>query len=173
MKYGAILADPPWPYYTGKAMPYNMLSLEEIALLSIGALAAKDCVLFCWTTFPYLDAGISTVRAWGFRFVTIAFTWIKTNSKADSYFVGMGFWTRGSAEVCLLGIKGHPRRKRKDVRQLIVAHRREHSRKPDEQYGRIESLVDGPYLELFARYSHPGWDCWGNEIESTIELEVS
>lgn len=77
----------------------------------------------------------------------------------------LGYWTRSNSEVCLLATRGKPKRSNADVRQAIIAPRREHSRKPDGIHERIERLVAGPYLELFARQRRPGWDCWGNEVE--------
>ena len=174
MKYGAILADPPWPWCVGgsRSPSYPLMPMDQLTALPVSDLAADNSCCFMWVIMPRITDGIVVLEAWGFRYVTVAFTWVKTNLKADSYFVGLGQWTRSNAEICLLGVRGHPQRKRRDVRQLIVAHRREHSRKPDEQYDRIEALVDGPYLELFARHTHHGWDAWGNEVKSNISLEA-
>jgi len=85
--------------------------------------------------------------------------------------MGLGYWSRANAEMCLLGTIGHPKRKQKNVHSLIVSQRREHSRKPEEIYGRIERLVDGPYLEMFARHRRNGWACWGNEVTGDLRLE--
>jgi N6-adenosine-specific RNA methylase IME4 len=110
------------------------------------------------------------IESWGFAYKTCAFTWLK----ADPYrlfaddktpFAGMGYWTRANSEVCLLATRGKPKRKSKSVRQGIIEPRREHSRKPDCVYERIEQLVDGPYLELFARQERPGWTAWGNQTD--------
>ena len=101
---------------------------------------------------------------------TVAFYWVKANAKADltclsesDYFTGLGYWTRANPEQCLLATRGSPHRKAKDVRRLVVDYRREHSRKPDRVRHGIERLVEGPYLELFARESAPGWSAWGAE----------
>jgi len=84
--------------------------------------------------------------------------------------MGLGYWTRANSEVCLLATRGKPKRKHADVRQAILEPRREHSRKPDCVYDRIERLVDGPYLELFARQTRPGWDSWGLEVNKFGEM---
>jgi N6-adenosine-specific RNA methylase IME4 len=97
----------------------------------------------------------------------VGFYWVKLNAapKPDAdYFIGMGYWTRANPELCLLATRGKPPRWAKDVRRLVVERRREHSRKPDCVRARIERLVAGPYLELFARETKPGWDCWGNQL---------
>ena len=104
------------------------------------------------------------MRAWGFEYKTVGFYWVKQNAKSDGFFTGLGYWTRANPEQCLLGTQGNPRRLGKDVRKLIVDRRREHSRKPDQVRDRIERLVNGPYLELFARETKRGWDCWGDQI---------
>jgi len=115
---------------------------------------------------------MEVIRAWGFTYKTIGFCWAKLNKSAPGllhgerdFFTGLGFWTRANPELCLLATLGHPRRRGRNVRKLIVAPRREHSRKPDETYERIEALCEGPYLELFARARRPGWDAWGDQSE--------
>lgn len=178
--YGVILADPPWSFksWSDKGRDrcpdalvrqkglaerhYKTLTLAEISNLPIADIAAKDCVLFLWTVDCMIPQALSLGASWGFTFKTVAFTWVKT-TKSDTHHIGLGYWTRGNPEQCLLFTRGKPCRKSASVRQLITAPRREHSRKPDEQYGRIEQLLDGPYLELFARAECPGWDVWGNE----------
>lgn len=162
--YGAILADPPWAFriYSGndttphrtEAEPYTVMSLNEIATLPVSSLSDRDCALFLWVVDPLLDAGIEVGKAWGFTYKTRAFEWDKGR-------IGMGYWTRKEGESCLLFTRGKPRRMARDVRQFIRAPRREHSRKPDETYQRIERLVAGPYVELFATQRWPGWDSWG------------
>jgi N6-adenosine-specific RNA methylase IME4 len=174
--YGAILADPPWRYMTWSAkgtgrsaeQHYQTMGPDEIRALPVGALAAPDCALLLWATFPNLPLALDVIGAWGFTYKTAAFVWAKTarsqaNSFAPKHHIGLGHWTRANAELCLLATKGHPTRLDKGVRQLIVSPVRQHSRKPDEQYERIERLVAGPYLELFARQRRPGWDAWGDE----------
>jgi N6-adenosine-specific RNA methylase IME4 len=171
-KYGAIYADPPWSFKTYSAKGedrsaknhYGVMSLRQIMDMPVADLAAPDCALFLWVTMPQLIEGINVMQAWGFRYKTCAFSWMKTNQKSEGLFTGMGYWTRSNAELCLLGTRGSPKRINKDVKQAILAPRREHSRKPDEVYERIERLVKGPYLEIFSRTQRPGWDVWGNEV---------
>ena len=185
-KYGAILADPPWPFKTwvGDRLPtrvasaggthYETMSFDDISALPIANYAAADCVLFCWVVWPSMPNALKVIEAWGFKYKTCAFCWNKGNSLPlfpDDFKpkMGLGYWTRANSEVCLLATRGKPKRQHADVRQIIQAPLREHSRKPDEIYGRIERLVDGPYIELFARQRRPGWDSWGNEVEKFNE----
>ncbi|MEK0083715.1 MT-A70 family methyltransferase [Benzoatithermus flavus] len=176
--YRVIYADPPWRFVTysdkGKGRSaeahYDCMSLEEIKALPVNAWAGPDAALFLWTTDPMLPRSLEVLEAWGFAYKTVAFYWVKLNKGRDparlapqDFFTGMGFWTRANPEICLLATRGHPRRRRADVPKLLVSPRREHSRKPDEAYARIERLVEGPYLELFARTSRPGWDAFGNQ----------
>jgi N6-adenosine-specific RNA methylase IME4 len=168
--YDAILVDPPWHFRTRSDKGrdrcadkhYPTMSVDDIKALPVIACAAKDCALFLWATDPMLPAALDVIRRWGFEFKTVAFTWVKT-TKSGGFHIGCGYWSRANPEMCLLATRGRPKRLAKDVRQLIVAPRREHSRKPDEAYERIERLVRGPYLELFARGCRLGWDAWGNE----------
>jgi len=172
--FGCILADPPWAFrtFSGKnSTPhrcaedhYRTMPLAEIAALPVQELAAKDCALFMWSVDSHIDQAIELAKGWGFGFKTRAFTWRKLTSTGATK-IGMGYWTRKQTELCFLFTRGSPKRLSMGVRELIDAPRREHSRKPDEQYERIESLVSGPYLELFARAARPGWAGWGNEID--------
>ncbi|PZP69505.1 MAG: hypothetical protein DI604_17865 [Delftia acidovorans] len=164
-RFGAILADPPWSFRTFAndnvapargAQPYDVMSLNDIKALPVADVAAKDCLLFMWTVSHLQAEAVDVGRAWGFAPVSIAFVWDKGR-------MGMGYWTRQEVEICHLFKRGKPSRKSKGVRSLIKAPRREHSRKPDDIYGRVEALVDGPYLELFARQAWPNWSAWGNE----------
>lgn len=179
-KYSIIYADPPWRYkvYSQKGhgrsaeSHYPTMALEDIRALPVGTLAADDCVLFLWTTIPLLHDCFSVMRAWGFSYKTVAFVWIKQNRKSDSLFWGMGHWTRGNAEICLLATKGHPKRKSNRVHQFIISPLRGHSQKPDEARNKIIELVgDLPRVELFAREKADGWDAWGNEVDCDIEIE--
>tara|TARA_Y100001960_G_scaffold283274_1_gene318237 strand:- start:7 stop:561 length:555 start_codon:yes stop_codon:yes gene_type:complete len=170
-KHKVIYADPAWNFknWSSKGegrnanQHYRCMPLKDIKALPVQFCADKDCVLFMWVTFPFLEKAFEVIEAWGFTYKTVAFNWMKQNRKSDGLFMGGGYWTRSNGEVCLLATRGKPKRKAKDVRQAILSHRREHSRKPDEIYERIERLVDGPYLELFARQQRPGWTSWGNE----------
>jgi N6-adenosine-specific RNA methylase IME4 len=172
--YGAILADPPWSFkpWGGKhGTPhrtandhYVTQSAEWLTDLPVASLAAKDCALFMWVVDSHLDVALSLGASWGFQIKTKAFTWLKTKPSGEGYRIGMGYWTRKQSEICLLFTKGAPKRLSMGVREVIEEPRREHSRKPDETYDRIEALVGGPYCELFARRTRPGWHSWGNEI---------
>jgi N6-adenosine-specific RNA methylase IME4 len=170
-KYGAIYADPPWSFrnWSAKGTGRNAVShydcMDFVALtrLPVAELAAEDCVLFLWATDPLLPKALQLIEAWGFEYKTVGFHWVKQNKASDGFFTGLGYWTRANPEQCLLATRGKPARKAKDVRRLVVDRRREHSRKPDEVRERIERLVNGPYLEMFAREIKQGWDCWGNE----------
>lgn len=189
-QYSVILADPPWTFITrsgkGKGRSaekhYPCMTLPEIKALPVASLGRPDTALALWVTDPHLKLGLEVMEAWGFTYKTVLFTWAKRNKKAlplnidydrcyvpawgdDQFFTGMGYWTRANPEMCLFGTRGAPKRQFKDVRQLIVAKRREHSRKPDETYQRIGRLLPGPYLELFARTAAPGWDIWTNETK--------
>ena len=172
--YGAILIDPPWSFRVWNTSSpsrktashyYPTMALADIAAIPVAALAAPDCALFMWATMPNLQEAFEVGRAWGFEYRTCAFTWVKNNPRGFGFYMGLGYWTRANAELCLLFTKGSPKRKAKDVRQVIMAPLRQHSRKPDETYERIMRLVDGPYVEVFARRAWPGWDAIGNEID--------
>jgi N6-adenosine-specific RNA methylase IME4 len=173
-KYSAIYADPPWSFRNWSAKGtgrnaishYDCLDFSALAALPIADLAADNCALFLWAIDPLLPRALELLKAWGFEYKTVAFYWIKLNSaakhKAD-FFTGLGYWTRANPEQCLLATRGKPARQAKDVRRLVVEKRREHSRKPDCVRERIERLVSGPYIELFARETKSGWDCWGDQ----------
>lgn len=116
--------------------------------------------------------GFEVLKAWGFTYKTVALVWVKQNRKADSLFWGMGYWTRSNVEICLLGTKGRPKRASAGIHQVIISHVEEHSRKPKEAHERIIRLMgDVPRIELFARRKTEGFDVWGNEVESDIELK--
>lgn len=173
-KYKVILADCPWHYKvwhvpTGSGRSaeshYPTMDLTWLKKLNVSVLADKDSVLLLWATWPCLLDALSLGEAWGFKYKTCGFLWSKVNKKANTDFVGMGYYTRANTEPCLLFSRGRGlKRKSKAVRQLIQSRIRRHSQKPDEIYGRIEQLFDGPYLELFARQRWPNWDGWGNEF---------
>lgn len=180
-KYRVIYADPPWQYkvYSKKGMGrsaeshYPTMPIEDICALPIGELADKDCALFLWVTIPCLLEGLSTLKAWGFKYKTIAFVWVKQNRKSDSLFWGMGYWTRANVELCLLATKGSPKRMSASVHQVIISHIEEHSKKPQEARDRIVQLMgDVPRIELFARQKTDGWDAWGNEVESDLTIPM-
>lgn len=188
--YGAIVADPPWHFRARTTLQmsnwtsrrdaekhYTVMGVDDIAALPVGELAAKDAHLFLWATGPCLRQAFDVMEAWGFRYSAVAFTWIKFRKSHNSMqlrivptdesdlHVGLGLTTRKNAEFVLLGRRGNAHRNAKNVREVILSPVREHSRKPDEAYRRVERYCDGPYLELFARQRRPGWDSWGNETE--------
>jgi N6-adenosine-specific RNA methylase IME4 len=177
--YAAILADPPWKFehwgkdYVCDRDPenyYPLMSDEQLGRLPVNDLATKDCVLFLWITWPKLEHALWLIERWRFEYKTCAFSWTKANVATLNMFddavdadMGLGYWTRANSEVCLLATRGQPKRLNADVRQGIIEPRRQHSRKPSCVHERIERLVSGPYLELFARATRPGWTSWGNE----------
>lgn len=184
--YRAILADPPWRFETynekgrlkcpdwrtakGMPMHYRTMSIDEICALPVTNLAAEDSVLLIWICWPMLIDALRVIHEWGFSYKTCGFSWFKgdilplfpDDMRGQ---MGCGYWTRANSEVCLLATRGKPKRVNADVRQAILEPRRQHSRKPDCIHERIERLVAGPYLELFARQRRPNWDCWGNQID--------
>lgn len=136
-KYGVIYADPPWRYkaWRGHGMVekhYPTMVLEDIMALPVGELADKDCALFLWATLPMLKEALQVIKAWGFQYKTTAFVWIKLNRQGSGIFWGMGYWTRANAEICLLATRGHPKRRAKNIHQVIISHVEEHSKKPEE-----------------------------------------
>lgn len=152
------------------ATKYRTMTMAEIKRLPIRDLAAPDCALFVWSSGCWLDQHIAAGKAWGFRFCTRAFLWPKMKKDyidalflEEDAFIATGYTTRKQTEDCLLFKRGKPKRVSKSVRELMFAGRREHSRKPDQTFDRIELLYDGPYLDLFGRASRPGWTVWGNE----------
>lgn len=178
-KYKVIYADPPWHYRVwskkgdGRSAEahYPTMNLEDIKMLPVAQIADRDAALFLWVTFPLLQEAWSVMKAWGFTYKSVAFVWIKQNRKSNALFWGMGYWTRANAEICLLATRGHPKRVAKNVHQVIFSHIEEHSKKPDEARRRIEQLMgDVPRIELFARRTSPGWDVWGNEVQSDISF---
>lgn len=182
MKYQIIYADPPWSYkvWSKKGLGrsaeshYKTMDKNSIQKLPIKEIADKNCVLFLWVTPPCLLEGIELIKAWGFEYKTIAFTWVKKNKKSDSLFWGMGYWTRANAELCLLATKGKPKRISARVHQVINTPIEQHSKKPDETRKRIVELMgDLPRIELFARDKVDGWHTWGNECECDIDLTNS
>ena len=143
------------------------MGIDELCALPVAELAAPDSALFLWATFPQLPEALRLIKAWGFQYKSVAFVWLKKNRKADSWFYGLGFWTRGNAEVCLLATKGHPKRQAANIHQFIISPIEAHSKKPDEAREKIVALMgDLPRVELFARQTPPGWDVWGNEVAS-------
>ena len=185
-KYQIIYADPPWSYQdkscNGNALDhYQTQDLEWIKGLGGGLKEITDdnCVLFLWATYPLLPEALEVIEAWGFKYKSIAFQWVKLNPKSKTPFYGLGRWTRGNTEPCLLAVKGKPKRKANNVFQLIQEPIGKHSAKPPLVRNKIVELMgDLPRLEMFARkeeglFEHKdweGWDIYGNEVESDIKL---
>jgi N6-adenosine-specific RNA methylase IME4 len=176
-KYGVIYADPPWRFEVwsdgGKDRSaenhYPTMTFDQIAALPVDDLAAPDCALFLWAVMPQLAEALTLIEAWGFTYKTCGFNWVKTNGDGSPA-MGMGYWTRSNAEICLLATRGQPKRLAADVRQVVLAPRGAHSAKPDRIAADIERLVAGPYVELFRRgEARPGWDAWGNEFQASAE----
>ena len=173
-KYKIIYEDPPWQYrvYSKKGQGksaenhYHTMNIKDIMALPVDKIADKDCILFLWITFPCLKEGIEVMERWGFKYKTCGFNWVKRNKKKNTYFMGLGFWTRSNSEVCLIGTKGQPKRVSKSVSQICDARIMEHSRKPAEIRERIVELCgELPRIELFARDKVKGWDSLGDEID--------
>jgi len=180
--YKNILADPPWywrnyaadaPGMThersrGAMRHYPCMTTDQICGLQ--APAADDCVLFLWACWPNLKDAMQVIDAWGFEYKTLAWVWVKTNRNSMGFFTGMGYYTRANSEPCFLATRGKPGLPEdKGVQALIVSPVREHSRKPDEQYRKVESLYpNSTYLEMFARRKRDGWDAWGNQVENDV-----
>lgn len=172
-KYNIIYADPPWTYADMKGrdpkmggISYPTMSLDEIKALPVADIADKDCALFMWATMPLLREGLEVIEAWGFKYTTCAFTWVKQNPSGEGIYSGLGHWTNGNAELCLFAKRGAPKRQEKNVKQILMAPRGRHSAKPAETRERITRLIgDLPRIELFARDAAEGWDNWGNELQ--------
>ena len=171
--YEVVYADPPWHYAprrrgtvfgAGVTDKYPTMSIPEIQ--QVDPQGADNSVLLIWSTMPYLDRCIhDIIPAWGYRYVTVAYTWIKTNPRAGTVFRGVGNYTKSNAELCLLAKRGRgiPRHSRSEP-QVWMEPRREHSRKPDTIRTSIERLFGNrSRIELFARTHTPGWHSWGNQ----------
>lgn len=192
-KYSVIYADPNWTFETysekgelkSPQQHYRCSSIDDICALPVSDVAADDAYLFLWVTWPIIFKTERVINAWGFEFSGLAWEWIKYNPLTGKFAFGGGYGTRKNLEPCLLAKRGNPglpksRSERDfilsgpdaDYRydasdpdvEVLVAPRREHSRKPDEAYARIERMFDGPKIELFARHQRAGWDAWGNEV---------
>lgn len=178
-KYQIIYADPPWSYRVWRKKEhgrtaeshYSTMTIEEIRTLPVAQLADKNCILFLWVTFPVIREAFTVIDAWGFTYKTVAFCWVKQNRQSSYLFWGMGHWTRANAELCLLATKGSPKRQSAGVHQIVMTPIEGHSKKPDIVRDKIISLAgDVPRIELFARQTTPGWDVWGNEVDSSISF---
>lgn len=179
-RFGTILADPPWQFQnrTGKMAPehrrlnrYSTLSLEDISALPVSQLAAPVAHLYLWVPNALLPQGLAVMQAWGFAYKS-NLVWHKVRKDGGSDGRGVGFYFRNVTELLLFGVRGKNARTRQAGRtqvNLLATRKREHSRKPDEQYKLIEDCSHGPYLELFARGARAKWAVWGNQAADDYE----
>jgi len=186
-KYQIIYADPPWKYssnictsrrirgkYVEYPLTYPTLNTDNIMEMPVENISANDCILFLWTTDTHLPDALQVIEAWGFKYRTIGFVWIKQEKSGKDVCL-FGHYTNKSSEICLLATRGkiHSYIKSRKVRQLVraVRHKKIHSKKPNKIRKRIVELMgDLPRIELFARKKVEGWDVWGNEVKSDIKL---
>lgn len=178
---GVILADPTWSFSTfskkdiskSPDAKYGCMSVADIAALPVRSLAnPAGCVLILWATAPMLHEAFRVMGRWGFTFKS-AGAWAKQSKGGRKLAFGTGYIYRSAAEFWLLGTIGHPKSQVRNVRNLILAPVREHSRKPDEMRREIERQWAGPYIELFARERAPGWESWGNEVHKFSAKEAA
>jgi len=176
--FGTVLADPPWRFLnrTGKVAPehrrlsrYDTMGWKEIADLPVSDLTAARSHCYLWVPNALVAEGLSVLEAWGFTYKAMV-VWAKRRRDGGPDGRGVGFYFRNVTEPILFGVRGSLRTGPAGRRQvnMIESRKREHSRKPDEQYDLIESCSPGPYLELFARYPRPGWAVWGNEADAAV-----
>lgn len=185
--YRVVAADPPWAFKSNSAAKpgrnamrhYDCMPLEDINALPVSSIVADNAILFLWITGPFMAIGahLPLMKSWGFKPSGMGFVWIKLNPRAASLFflkddlaMGGGFTTRKNAEFCLIGKRGRSVRQNAGIHEVIIDPRRQHSRKPDEFFSRVQEYSEGPYLEMFARQRRPGWDVFGNE---TTKFEES
>ena len=179
-RFGTILADPPWRFQnrTGKMAPehrrlsrYETMTLGEICDLPVAALTAEPAHLYLWAPNALLPEALRVMQAWGFHYKSNV-VWHKVRKDGGSDGRGVGFYFRNVTEMMLFGVRGKNARTREAGRRqvnMIETRKREHSRKPDEQYDVIEACSAGPYLELFARGERKGWVVWGRQAEANYE----
>ena len=181
-KYNIIYADPAWSYRDkrdkhtrmcgGALSHYPTMSVKDICSMPIKDITTDNSVLFLWATFPNLPEAFKVIEAWGFKYKTLGFSWIKTNKKNGKPFFGIGYYTKSNCEVCLIATKGKLKPVSNSVSSVIIEPKQAHSQKPESARNRIVELYgDLPRVELFARQKVEGWDCWGNEVESDINFE--
>lgn len=182
-KFATILADPPWRFTnrTGKVAPehlrllrYGTMSFEEIMGLPVDQLALPESHLYLWVPNALLAEGLKVMEAWGFIYKT-NLVWYKVRKDGGPDGRGVGFYFRNVTELVLFGVRGSMRTLAPGRRQvnLVQTRKREHSRKPDELYPLIERCSPGPYLELFARHEHAGWNQWGDEVDQDTSAPSS
>jgi N6-adenosine-specific RNA methylase IME4 len=187
-RYATLYIDPPWAFKMWAESTensrhaeayYSVMSTQDMMALPMQNLMADDCAVFMWICWTHLPDALALGEAWGLEYKTCAFNWVKLNKlQRDTPFTGMGYWTRANSEPCLLFTRGNPRRRSKDVPQMLIDWQGgmfdtetiatpigAHSEKPNAIYERIEALVGGDYCEVFARRRRAGWDAIGNEID--------
>lgn len=179
-RFGTILADPPWQFTnrTGKMAPehrrlsrYGTMKLDDICALPVGEIAAPTSHLYLWTPNALLPDALEVMKAWGFAYKS-NLVWHKTRLDGGSDGRGVGFYFRNVTEMILFGVRGKNARTLAPGRRqvnFIAERKREHSRKPDQQYGLIEACSPGPYVELFARGQRAGWTSWGNQANDDYQ----
>lgn len=179
-KFGTILADPPWQFQnrTGKVAPehkrlnrYGTMQLDEICALPVEDIAADPAHLYLWVPNALLPEGLQVMQAWGFRYVS-NIIWEKVRKDGGPDGRGVGFYFRNVTEVLLFGVRGKNARTLQPGRSqvnIIRSRKREHSRKPDEQYPIIEECSWGPRIELFSRGARKGWTVWGNQADDSYK----
>lgn len=177
-KFKTILADPPWQFQnrTGKVAPehkrlnrYGTMTLDEIKALPVSVAADDTAHLYMWVPNALLPDGLEVMKAWGFNYKA-NIVWHKLRKDGGSDGRGVGFYFRNVTELLLFGTRGKNARTLQPGRtqvNYIGTRKREHSRKPDEQYDLIQSCSPGPFLELFARGERPGWAVWGNQADES------
>lgn len=184
-KYQVIYADPPWKFGSKQLQKYNgerfeslekreypTMTVNNICALPVKEITCEDCALFLWTTDAHIPEALEVIKAWGFKYITVAFIWSKKTSTGKQI-ATLGAWTMKNCELCLLATKGRMLRFKtaNNIYQLVEAERTTHSTKPEEVRIRIEQLFNLPLrIELFARKKFLGWDSWGNEVENDISL---
>lgn len=178
--YRVILSDPPWAYRNAgcrgaAANEYSTMTIDDICALPVASLAADDCVLLLWGTWPQVPEAMRVITSWGFQYVT-GFPWVKITEVSQTLWgdltikvpYGIGFWARGATEPLFIARRGNVAPPTEGFIGLLSPNLY-HSRKPDDIYHYAESLP-GPRLEMFARRVRHGWDSWGNEITSSVSL---
>ena len=176
--FSTVLADPPWRFTnrTGKVAPehkrldrYSTMSLEDIKAMPVADVLASNAHLYLWVPNALLPEGLDVMKSWGFRYVS-NIVWAKRRKDGGPDGRGVGFYFRNVTELLLFGVRGSMRTLAPGRSQvnMIETRKREHSRKPDEQYDLIEACSPGAYLELFARYPRQGWTVWGNEAAEGV-----
>ncbi len=176
-RFATVLADPPWRFAnrTGKMAPehrrlsrYETLTLDDIRALPVEEVAAETAHLYLWTPNALLPDALKVMESWGFTYKS-NIIWHKIRKDGGSDGRGVGFYFRNVTEILLFGVRGKSARTREAGRRqvnMVETRKREHSRKPDEQYALIEACSSGPYLELFARGERRDWAVWGNQADA-------